>query len=411
MSEIKLNIVDQQTVLHGTLHGSQADAAVAALAAEPETVDELRLAVMRFEKYASPAEVFSWFGQSGVLDPEPWDAGIMVIDLAARVVATESTYSLPGQKGHVNYHDGEKSTDLVIPYRLSDEWQFYESLELYEGMEKELRAARLAKPLLDARQVMYGRPLLEFIATEVRRLVHESSGNATSSVAVSVPQPIALNLISGELEASPIIRDVHTRWLKTPRKDLGGLSPRDLLLARQEFIDFDLDSRELQWSFLNEGPPLLPVTSNAYRYAGFGTHEWVVYYDLVRHLLSHAKLSALAVPANPAAPGPAEGLINQLDLMKTQWLESPNPDYSNRTPAVVIDNERRRLPMAMSARDMVVDEDCPICRAMIEDPDLSQGVGFWHLDSSGMDDDFVFSSFRTVEEWEADRRIWQGIVG
>src|SRR6185436_11201396 len=69
------------------------------------------------------------------------------------------------------------------------------------------------------------------------------------------------------------------------RGDLRGRSPRDVLLERREFIDSDLETRALQWSLQGEGPPCLGLDSYAYRFAGFGTHEWVVYYDLVRDLL------------------------------------------------------------------------------------------------------------------------------
>jgi hypothetical protein len=56
---------------------------------------------------------------------------------------------------------------------------------------------------------------------------------------------------------------------------------------------------------------------------------------------------------------------------------------------------------------MVIDEDCPVCRMMGNDAELGLEVGFWGLDGAHMDDDFAFSSFRTREEWEADRRSWK----
>src|SRR5436190_24166031 len=39
--------------------------------------------------------------------------------------------------------------------------------------------------------------------------------------------------------------------------------------------------------FLEEPPPLSRDTQ-AYKFAGFGTHEWVMYYDLVRYLIWEA---------------------------------------------------------------------------------------------------------------------------
>ena len=110
MSEIKLNLIDSTTILNGTIHGSIGDYCVAALSAEPETIDELVAALRRFQKHTP--DFSSYFRRNSELDPEPYDAGILIIDLAARVVARESTYSLPGPCGEVYYHDGQR-TDLT----------------------------------------------------------------------------------------------------------------------------------------------------------------------------------------------------------------------------------------------------------------------------------------------------------
>ena len=61
----------------------------------------------------------------------------------------------------------------------------------------------------------------------------------------------------------------------------------------------------------------------------------------------------------------------------------------------------------MLGRDMVIDEDCPVCQMMGAETGLGLEVGFWHLDGCNMDDDFAFSSFHTLEQWEADRREWE----
>jgi hypothetical protein len=50
MSEIKLKLLDSHTLLVGTVHGSTGDRLVAALSAEPETIEELEAAFKRFEK-------------------------------------------------------------------------------------------------------------------------------------------------------------------------------------------------------------------------------------------------------------------------------------------------------------------------------------------------------------------------
>ena len=168
MSEVKLNIIDDQQILSGTIHGSVADATVAALSAEPETVDELIAALARFNKRLDDQSPFAMFrsavSNSGdmPLDAEPWDAGLVIIDLAARIVAVESTYSSPQPTGEICYHDGTAATDIPIRYRLADDWLFVNSVEAYRWSRERRHAER--KTPIDARKVLYGAPLLEFIS-------------------------------------------------------------------------------------------------------------------------------------------------------------------------------------------------------------------------------------------------------
>jgi len=415
MSEIKLNLIDSQQILHGTIHGSIGDACVAALSTEPETISELEAALVRYLKPLDGRSAIMWLQTDTSIDERPWDAGIVVIDLAARIVASESTYSQPGPEGQVHYHNGEHSTDVPVIYRLSNDWLFLDSIEEYELTRHERRQKRASSETFDARAILYGRPLLEFLVSELIVLSNSSRGEEDPSDA-----------LIKEISA------IHARWLSTPRADLGNQSPRDVMLARQDFIDFDLHTRSIQWSLQREGPPCLPIDSFAYRFAGFGTHEWVIYYDLVRHLLWSALPSVRQrVQKHPSVcrDGAADELaacvdasdlssrqsssfeleetITLLTDIKTVWLEEPNHELDNRIPALIIDNERRRLPEAMLGREMVIDEDCPVCRMMGNDAELGLEVGFWGLDGAHMDDDFAFSSFRTREEWEADRRQWK----
>jgi hypothetical protein len=348
----------------------------------------------------------------------------MIVDLAAQVVMIDSTYSAPawvnnrhlgdeidfstaqssfksseefeessnaavGKNGEreayldrhtpatfeIRYHDGEKLTDVRLPYRLVDSWMFVGSVPEYQGIYQERRAERIAQATsecCDARAVLFGKPLSEFIATEVVNASH-----------LEVENPSA---------------EIHAKWLVSPRADLRR-SPRELLIAKKEFIDFDLQSREMQWSFTGECPPALPTTAHAFRYAGFGTHEVVLYYDLVRYLLAVCSKRAAAEKNISLA---AE--IERLELMKSTWLETPSSDCQGKVPWLIIDWERRRIPLAMSGREAMVDPDCPVCQAMAEDFETPV---FWHLDGSEMDDRFEFSDCHSLEEWEANRRRWE----
>ena len=415
MSELKLNLVDSQKVLCGTTHASIADRAVAALTAEPETIDELKLALTRYERKPPDYDLFCCFHERDHVDEESWDAGLMIIDLSARLVAIESTYSCPSAEGDIHFHDGECANEIVIPYRLSEDWSFVHSLGQYIFTHRERVAARAAVPPLDARRVFYGEPLLKFITDEV--LLLRAGTNASHGAGQNWK---AVDCRADDDWPSQI----HAKWLSTPREDLQQQTPRDILLARQDYIDFDMHTRELQWSFLHEGPPCLPLDSRAYRFAGFGTHEWVIYYDLVRHLICSAftllnssseeadeaitrEFSIRGVEPRETGGTKVTSTVSRLAQIQRAWLETPNKDYDDRTPANLIESERKRLPIAMSPRDMVVSDDCPICRMMANDMELAHEVGFWHLDGSHMDEGFVFSPFVTLAEWEADRLRWE----
>ena len=378
MSEVKLNLIDSENILTGTIHGSVGDRCVAALSAEPETIPELEMALKRFEQSDGQ---FSHFKNRSHVDTKPYDAGVLIIDLAARIVAYESTYSAPGPEGRVAYHDGEHATDIPIFYRVPTDWLFLNSIEDYELNCVERREQRLANPPLNERAILYGRPLLEFLATNVRY-----------ALACRDKQDELLNEQS-DPPLSPF-GVIHAQWLLAPRADLRGESPRDVMLAKKDFIDGDLNSRAMQWSMLLEGPPCLPVESYAYRYAGFGTHEWVIYYYLIRHLLESA---------DPTADDDFEALVAQLETLRDTWLNEPSEALEGRIPSIIIDNERKRLPEAMGGRSMVVDEDCPLCKMMGDECEAGLDVCFWHLDGCNLEDHFAFSTFLTEKEYFDDR--------
>jgi hypothetical protein len=114
-------------------------------------------------------------------------------------------------------------------------------------------------------------------------------------------------------------------------------------MRKHKFLSLDLNSRQMQWSFTREGPPPLSRDSSAYRFAGFGHHEWVVYYDLIRYLLAECWASIDDLKSIPAE---AERLKQ---IMQT-WMEGPEEDYCGRIPAAIIESERRRVPLVMSAK-------------------------------------------------------------
>ncbi|OLE54353.1 MAG: hypothetical protein AUG51_08775 [Acidobacteria bacterium 13_1_20CM_3_53_8] len=138
----------------------------------------------------------------------------------------------------------------------------------------------------------------------------------------------------------------------------------------------------------------LSLSSNAYRFSGFGSHEIVVYYDMVRHLLGEC-FEDMRRGFSPEAE------IERLEKLKAAWLDVPHKDYSSRRPSHVIEWERKRVNMTMSAKEYVIDEDCEMCEALAVEFDTPV---FWGLDGSSMDEGFEFSFYKTLEEFEAEER-------
>jgi hypothetical protein len=402
MSEIRLVVREAERDWSGTLHGSCADRAIAALSADPLTLAELEHAT---ERFARPTASGRYFGNLRPgLCTQPHDAGLVIIDLVARLVVAASTYSSPGAEGAIEYHDGQRCTKTRLPYHLAADWLFLSDGDQWMHVAQQRRQERAAKPVLDARAVFYGRPLMEFIARETFAAVARSEQIA--------PKPVT----DEDRYASPYydtLSRIHATWLLTPRDDLGGDPPRAIALDRHDHLMWDLQDRCQQWSLLDECPPGLAASSHAYRYGGFGTHELVKYYDLVRESLwsSWDQLTELAQSTTGGHRLQSLSVddflrteIPRLESVREAWFDTPDPECHGRTPRSMIDRERARLPEAMSGHDAMIDPDCPCCQMLSDLP----GPSFWHLDGSGMDDDFAFNLYcRTREEWEEERRSWE----
>ncbi len=388
MSEVRLVVREAGHDWSGTVHGSSADRAIAALSADPVTLAELETAFARFEKRSPNRRFFSNL-RSG-LNEEPYDAGLVIIDLVARLVLVDSTYSSPGPIGEIDYHDGKCSTDTWLRYHLADDWLFTSDRCQWSVLAATRRRERAARSTLDARAVFYGRPLSEFVARET--FAAYTRRKTTAFV------------------VDDTIKGIHANWLLTPRDDLDGACPRELVLERHNHLEWDLQDQSERWSLLRECPPGLNESSFAFRYGGFGTHEVVLYYELVRELLWSCwdRLVELE-KVQPIADGPqsltvGDFLANEvprLECERDEWLDSPDPEFHGRRPRSIIARERARIPEGVCGHEAIVDPDCPCCQMMADMP----GPVFWHLDGCNMDDDFAFDyRHRTREEWETTER-------
>jgi hypothetical protein len=440
MSEVRLIIREVDRDWSGTVHGSTAHAAVAALSADPTTFAELESALARYEKPLDGRRLLPCFHRG--LNEEPWDAGIVILDLAARLVVIDSTYSCPGPTGEVDYHDGRSATKIRISYHLAEDWLFTHDIHSWHFRADKRRNARAAHPPIDVRAVLFGRPLVEFIAREVFAAfqqrepiapeawscwINEARSRIASIERIDPTSPDLARLTVEELHRRldaddrnghpyyDTIKDIHARWLMTPRDDLRGATPREASLEQTQHLSWDLQDQEFRWSFVREAPPRLDPSSHAYRFAGFGIHEQVEYYYLTRQLLwtcwdglAAREKSQSASPTGPAggpwSPDLGDFLtaeVPRLETAREAWLDAPDPQSHSRTPRSIIECERIRLPLRMGAKHAMVDPDCPCCRMAAEGPVPM----FWHLDGCNMDDQFAFDIYhRTLAEREQKER-------
>jgi hypothetical protein len=383
MDELRINILDANRAVNCIRHASIAHAALAALRTEPETIEELEDAMARFIKPLNNGKYLD--GCHNGIDEELWDEGIVLIDLAARVCAGESTCSAlvpegevpEGEvpEGEVPIHNDLKFSKASLPYCIPDDWLFVDSILEYRSVVEQRRAERAAVLTFDPRSVLYD-AIAEFVVNECR-----------SALVANREDPVI---------------EIHAKWLMTPRIDLGGMPPREILLMKRKHLDRDMESRKLHWSRLNEPAPCLSKTAFAYRFAGFGTHEIVVYYDLVRMLITDCWKRM-----NAGSEISTQDEISRLEGLKADWLVSPNLDFNGNSPSCLIERERMRLPWLSSGEDAAFDDDCPLCQAMDDD---TFGLCFWNLDGCNMENEFAFSFHRTREEWEEENRSLEEFI-
>jgi hypothetical protein len=379
-NEVMVTLLDAKQARHDTLSTTLADVVLAALTAEPETLDELETAIARYNQPISRAGFLEHMNAG--LNVSRWDAGLLLIDLPARLVVavTEPALYDPQPLGLALFcsdplpdlADAAEEELCWLRFRLSSDWLFVNSLASWRMLAAERRRTRAAQLQFDARPVLFGQ-LPGFIAH-------------------------ACLTARQAKEPDPVIA-IHERWLLTPQAALHQQTPRSILLARREAIEDDLESRCRQWSFTGVCPPGLSPDSRHYRYAGFGTHSNVVYYELTRYLIYECWERVRNDQTVQLADETA-----RLERLQSIWL-AEGGDYPC-SPGWILEQERRRIPLTLSGAEAVLDPDCPLCE-LNANPEF--GPSFWHLDGSGMDldDNWVFSFHPTQAEWDAERREWE----
>ena len=321
----------------------------------------------------------------------------VLIDLAQKRIVTGRAFQPVGRDeafAMVVDEDGRQHCPLSV--HLPPWW------ELYEQVDAEVigqpRRSPLQRPEVN-REVLFGEALLAGLAARVLAIVQSERWAPRDG--------------DGQRSYYAFTIEVHRDWLMTPRDDLGGLTPRQMLHGAHEWIDRVVWAQQLR---LGDGGEMVAAPDDVvgYKTAPMGGEEMVIYFELCRELIAAAwnwcendesqrRLNA-GEDCRPA-------LVDFLRGVKADWLASPFEGGS--PPSFILECSRRRVPRGagvpiagMAERqteEHVVDCDCPICEMMAEG---MLGVAFAGLDGHHLelDDEFAFSMHETREAWEQQQR-------
>ncbi|QDV44998.1 hypothetical protein Enr13x_48710 [Stieleria neptunia] len=269
--------------------------------------------------------------------------------------------------------------------------------ELHEGVAaREVSGRRLSpidKPHVD-REVLYGDAFLTDIAT--RALTAVASGAWQESDAAD-----------DQTARDPLTIAVHRDWLMTPRDDLNGRMPRQLLHGAIGWSDHVTWGQRLRFE---DGGPMVaaPCDWAGFETAPMGSQEMCLYFDLCREVIG-ATWHFLAEQRETSCE--IEELIEFLRDVKDDWLHRPFEGGS--PPSFILECDRRRVPRgagvaiegidAVQSEQHLADCDCPICEMMAEG---MFGVSFTSIDGHHLelDDEFAFSMIESRQAWETQQR-------
>lgn len=401
---------------------------LACLSSDPRSMDDLAVAWARYRP-DQPLMELEWFPADAPPDGGEW----MAVDLTAQRFAWCDPEDIAGEPGSYEPDDedveGRNSLAWInvppwwtkVP---AERWSFAdpqpaetgdpgEATSQWHTAEREAR-----RPLLDFRSVLYGGPLLQYIAeqalgawTKARNSElakrHSKQGRPSGSPSEAEQRAHGRDGLSAEERAQvqrweKTTKQIHARWLMTPREELGGQPPRAFLHLDRQWKDRELAHRRSQWALERRPPPPAPRSSAVFLYGPMGIEEVTSYFDLCRQVI---RTALRLVDDQPRIP--LSQLIERLEAVFQECLASAAIEGERPTLQEVIDSERQLMPRV--ANSDPTDCDCPLCRMSGLEPDVF-GPAFYMCDTyiEEMEEEFAFSLQETKEDWKKGREEWLG---
>lgn len=299
--------------------------------------------------------------------------------------------------------DEESDDDWLLAMHLPPWWELH--ADSYVGAIFQPRESQIKKRVVN-RDVLYGEVMLRDLAT---RLVEADD------------QQDWMSYTAREFEAKQdqLTIQIHKDWLMTPREELQGRIPRELLHGSIDWLDKVIEGQRRRF---DRGVPFtgLPKDWDPTDTGPLGRSEMCMYFSLCRTLITTGWAVLNEKREDRASLQRDERialLVSDLRDIQNEWMESNFED--DVAPSVVIEYERRRVPRGQG---VVVDGfdkpgadhdsncDCPICEMMNEG---SFGVSFVSYDGYYLEveNEFAFSRYETREEWESEQMIYEDYNG
>ncbi len=322
----------------------------------------------------------------------------LLINLASRKIHFRADEFCPPRSGILSVNHGARAESHYTEFDLAEDWEI---APLPANWRSSLAASSRNKP--DAqyhfRQVLY-RDLAHlliynrFDEEEEQEVEKDESGDQVrdghgrGGFRIAVPP-------STRTRSSPVLR-IMTDWLLTPRRSLGGETPREALLKHVDHIGTDIGHRADQWPIFTKHLPALSTSSFAYQDQFFGPLEVMFYYQLVERLVAQI----VTWDSDPSCALTPDQQVDELRHLQDDFLETPQHDnLHGLAPEQIIQIERKRLPLTISKA--ILDSnyeqcECPTCQVLNE----TLNVGFWSPIDDWIPTDFVFSRFREANDWD-----------
>lgn len=327
----------------------------------------------------------------------------LAIDLIQKRIVTGLNVQPLGREATLALVTDEKGKQhCPLPFRLPPWWELHEAASttaVYIEREGPLEIPRTDRPFL------FGSPMIEDFAKRILQVAIE--GRLPGEQLDECESANALHALTVE---------VHRDWLMTPRAELGGRRPRDLLHGAHDWSDAIIWGQQQRFG---DGAPMTAAPDDVLGYADapMGREEMIIYFDLCREVIASGwfwcknEIEANGKLGMDGSGDRSVRLSAFLSSVRDSWLAAPFEGGS--PPDFIIECSRRRVPRGSQvpiigmdgeeSEQHMPDCDCPICDMMTSG---LFGVGFTSLDGHqlDLDDEFAFSTHETKEAWEEQQR-------